>query len=74
MYNEKYDWETRDDANTLKRYQELKSDPVRFNRAKECIADQVAAGKAVLSDKPLNPSGPSKRRNPACVGKLPTNF
>lgn len=74
MYNEKYDWETRDDANTLKRYQELKSDPERFNRAKECIADQVAAGKAVLNDKPLNPSGPSKHRNPACVGKLPMKY
>lgn len=74
MYTEKYDWETREDADVLKRYQVLKSDPVRFNRAKECIADQVAAGKAVLNNKPLNPSGPSKRLNPACVGKLPIKF
>ncbi len=68
MYNEKYDWEVREDANVLRRYQELKSDPVRFNKAKECIADQVAAGKAVLHDKPINT--PSRRSNPACVGKL----
>lgn len=67
MYNEKYDWEVREDANVLRRYQELKSDPIRFNKAKECIADQVAAGKAVLHDKPITPS---RKRNPACIGKL----
>lgn len=68
MYNEKYDWEVREDANILRRYQELKSDPVRFNKAKECIADQVKAGNAVLRDKPID--GSSHRRNPACIGKL----
>ena len=64
---DKYDWETREDAMTLQRYQELKSDPERFNKAKSCIAQQVAAGNAVLKDKPLN--APLRHRNPAYVGK-----
>ena len=72
MYNEKYDWETREDANVLRRYQELKSNPVRFNKANECIADQVSEGKAVLQDKPIGV--PSRKRNPACIGKLPVKY
>lgn len=72
MYNEKYDWETREDANVLRRYQELKSNPERFNKAKECIADQVSEGKAVLQDKPIG--APSRKRNPACIGKLPVKY
>lgn len=69
MYSDKYDWETRDDANTLRRYQELKSNPDRMRKAKECIADSVSVGEAVLKDKPINQ--PLRKRNPATVGKLP---
>lgn len=72
MYNEKYSWEVREDANILKQYQELKSNPERFNKAKECIADQVNTGKAVLQDKPIG--APSRKRNPACIGKLPVKY
>lgn len=72
MNEEKYDWRTQDDARIMKQYQELKSDPERFNKAKECIADQVRAGKAVLQDKPIG--APSRKRNPACVGKLPIKY
>ena len=32
MYNSlKYDWEVRDDAETLRKYQEIKSNPERFS-------------------------------------------
>ena len=34
-YSDKYDWETRDDADTLRRFQEIKKNPARFRKAQE---------------------------------------
>ena len=71
--NEQYDWQTRDDADTLRRYQEIKSDPARFAKAQEFIADSVDKEIAVLTDKPISPAStaPSRRKNRATIGNLP---
>lgn len=65
---EKYDWETREDANIMIRYQQLKNDPERFNRAKECLAESLSMQVKALSESPA-PSMPG-RRNPATIKKL----
>lgn len=61
----KYDWETREDAETLARYQKIKADPERMRKAKECIQDSVNAGKRALGE-PTPPPIPG-RKNPATV-------
>lgn len=69
MYDRaKYDWETREDAETIARYQKIKSDPERMRKAKECIQDSVNAGKAALGE-PVPPPVPG-RKNPATIMKL----
>lgn len=74
MYNcKKYDWEVRDDAETLRRYQEIKSNPERMKKAKECIMDSVITGKAVLGNKPLNAPA-TKNSNKATIGRLNINI
>ena len=65
---EKHDWETREDVNTMVRYQQLKNDPERFNRAKECLSESLKMQVKALSDSPA-PSVPG-RRNPATIMKL----
>ena len=68
MYNiEKYDWETREDAETLKRYQAIKSDPNRLSKARDCIKDSLRIDKAVIKDTPIYPN---RRSNKATVGSL----
>ena len=74
MYDEtRFNWQNRDDADTLKRYQEIKSDPVRFAKAQEFIADSVDKEIAVLADKPISPVStvPRRRENRATIGTLP---
>ena len=69
MYNNrKYDWEVRDDAETLRRYQEIKSNPERFKKAQACIEDSVRESVAVLQDKPINM--PARFSNKATIKKL----
>lgn len=64
---EKYDWETREDADTIARYQKIKSDPKRLRRAQECIRDSIRAGKEALGE----PAPPVPgRSNPATIMKL----
>lgn len=65
---QQYDWETREDAETIARYQEIKSDPERLRRAKECIQDSINQGKVALGEK-VAPPIPG-RRNPATIMKL----
>lgn len=65
---QKYDWETREDAETIARYQAIKSDPERMRRAKECIQDSVNQGKKALGEK-VAPPVPG-RRNPATIMSL----
>ena len=65
---QQYDWETREDAETIARYQKIKSDPERLRRAKECIQDSINQGKVALGEK-VAPPIPG-RRNPATIMKL----
>ena len=67
-YNEKFDWETREDADMLLRYQQIKGNPERLKKAQSCIRDSVSN----LS-KVLNISAPDVvpgRSNPATIRKL----
>ena len=68
VYSSKYDWDTRDDAETLRRYQEIKNDPERLRKAQSCIKDTVSE-----FNKSLGISSPPKvpgRSNPATIMKL----
>ena len=65
---QKYDWETREDAETIARYQAIKSDPNRMRRAQECIQDSINAGKRALGEK-VTPAVPG-RNNPATIMQL----
>lgn len=64
----KYDWETREDAETIARYQQIKSDPERMRKAQECIQESVNAGKRALGQSTA-PAVPG-RKNPATIMKL----
>lgn len=69
MYDrEKYDWETREDADVLRRYQQIKSNPERLKKAQMCIADSVSVAVAVLRDEPLKVS--SRHNNKATLRRL----
>lgn len=63
-----YDWETREDAETLARYQQIKANPERMRKAKECIQNSVNEGKAALGEKAASPV--PGRKNPATIMKL----
>ena len=63
-----YDWETREDAETIARYQQIKSDPNRMRKAQECIQDSINAGKRALGEK-VAPAVPG-RKNPATIMSL----
>ena len=64
----KYDWETREDAETLARYQRIKADPERMRKAKACIQDSVSEGKLALGES--TPPPVPGRNNPATIMKL----
>lgn len=69
MYDrEKYDWETREDADTIKRFRKIQSDPARMSRAKACIQDSVNEGRKALGAKVDSPVG--RRSNPATIKQL----
>lgn len=65
---QKFDWETREDAETIARYQQIKSDPERLRKAKDCIQQSVIAGKQALGEK-VAPPVPG-RKNPATIMQL----
>ena len=67
-YSDKYDWGTKDDADTLRRYQEIKKDPERLRKAQECIKDTITDFKESLGI-PAPPQIPG-RKNPATIMKL----
>ena len=67
---EKYDWETREDAETIARYQKIAKDKERLTKATACIVDSINQGKEALG-LATTPTQPSRRNNPAKVGKLP---
>ena len=67
-YSDKYDWGTKDDADTLRRYQEIKKDPERLRKAQECIKDTITDFKESLGI--LAPPQIPGRKNPATIMKL----
>ena len=70
MDREKYDWGTREDADTIQRYQRITKDKDRMIKATSCIVDSINQGKEALG-LATSPAQPSRRNNPAKVGKLP---
>lgn len=64
----KYDWETREDAETLRRYQEITKNPERLRKAQSCIKDNVDELNKALGI-PAPPPVPG-RRNPATIMRL----
>lgn len=66
--SDKYDWNTRDDADTLRRYQEIKKDPERLKKAQDCIKDTITDLNTSLGI-PAPPPVPG-RSNPATIMKL----
>lgn len=72
MYDRmKFDWETREDAETIKRFKEIESNPERLRRAQSCILDSVQAGNRALGIKVAPQPG---RHNPATIMQLKTKF
>lgn len=73
MYDrQKFDWEVREDAETIRRFKEIESDPERMRKAKSCIQDSVDTGKKALGIKTAPPQ--PGRKNPATVMKLNPKF
>ena len=73
MYDRaKFDWEAREDAETIKRFKEIESNPERLRRAKACIQDSVDTGKKALGIK-VAPPQPG-RHNPATIMQLKTKI
>lgn len=71
-YSEKYDWETREDADTLRRYNEITKNPERLRKAQSCIKDSVSDLNKALGI-PAPPPTPG-RSNPATVMKLNKDY
>ena len=69
---QKYDLETREDAETIARYQAIKSDPNRMRKAQECIQDSINQGKKALGEI-VAPPVPG-RKNPATIMQLNPKF
>lgn len=67
-YSDKYDWETREDADTLRRYQEITKNPERLKKAQSYIKDSVSDLKSALGI-PTPPPVPG-RKNPATIMRL----
>lgn len=62
-----YDWETREDAETLVRCNEIKKDPKRLQKAQSCIKDTLQNFKQSLGK--TSPNLPS-RSNPATISRF----
>ena len=68
MFSEKFPWEVREDADTIRRYNEIKSDPERIRKAQECIKDTANTCKRALGEQ-VAPPLPG-RKNPATIMSL----
>lgn len=67
-FRDKYDWETMSDAQLLKDYADLRSNPERMKAAKNVLADEISVSKSALGIKV--PNVPSRCSNPATIAKL----
>lgn len=70
--SKEYDWETREDADTLRRYQEITKDPERLRKAQSYIKDTVTDLNKSLGI-PTPPPVPG-RRNPATIMPLSEKY
>lgn len=69
MYNNRmFDWETREDAETIKRFKEIEANPERLRKAQSCIQESIDSGKRALGVKVAPPV--LGRRNPATIMQL----
>lgn len=68
LNNDKYQWETREDAMAIQKYQSILKDPKRLAMAQECITESVVDGINALGGNVQSPMG--KTRNPATIKKL----
>ena len=65
-----YDWETREDGNTLKRAKMIENDPARLERAQAYLADESKATLDALGIRPhVRPT--NRTRNRATIGTVP---
>lgn len=69
MYEEKYDWRTREDAETLKRAQAIKNDPMRLASAREYLAESIGVSVEALAGTP-KVQRPCRAYNKATIRKL----
>lgn len=69
-FPDKYDWDTRDNANTLLRAEEIKKDPIKYKLAQECISDTLKSMKEVAKGSGKSNGTPSRHNNPATLKKL----
>lgn len=65
---EKYDWKTRDDADALIRFQQIKADPERLKKAQDCIQDSLSTLNQSLGIPA--PEVVPGRKNPATIRRL----
>ena len=68
MFSDKFSWEVREDADTIRRYNEIKADPERIRKAQECIKDTAKTCKMALGEQ-IAPPMPG-RKNPATIMSL----
>ena len=74
MYDrDKFDWETREDADTLKRFRQIRSNPDRLRKAQSCILDSINTEREAIGLAP-SPTVPSRGGNPATIMKLKTDY
>lgn len=72
MYDhKKFDWDVREDADTIKRFREISSDPARLRKAKECLQDSIVTARKALG---VAPTQPGRRSNPATITKLNVKY
>ena len=72
-YNvDKFDWKTREYAETITRFRQIESDPERLRNAQACIQDSINSGKKALGIK-VAPRQVG-RSNPATIMKLNPKF
>lgn len=66
----KYDWDTREDANTLLRAEQIKKDKARLQKAQSCIKDTVSTMSACAKGSKGSDNTPCRGVNPATIKRL----
>lgn len=74
MFNEnsKFDWDVRNDAETIMRYKSITRDPNRLRKAQECILDEVNTSLSALGVP--TPPPVNGRANRATIMQLKTDY